>query len=209
MALLARANYHVIIDMHDHVRTMVFRNLFKLAGKKVGGFKKGRTEKEAFGRKVDKVIKPLRHPVERYREALQRAGFDFLMLKAPYLNPTTEAKENLAHWLTENKLTKHERWIGIAPFALHKSKIWPISNYPTLIDFLIKKHSAKIFLFGGGEIEIDYFNDLLELSKSLCVVAGQLKMQEDPLLHQLDLMICVDSSNMRLAALCGTPLVSI
>ena len=42
------------------------------------------------------------------------------------------------------------------------------------------------------------------------VVAGQLKMkQEVALMTQLDLMLCVDSSNMHLAALLGIPLLSI
>ncbi|MDL5049188.1 hypothetical protein QQ054_24545 [Oscillatoria amoena NRMC-F 0135] len=34
ITLLARSNYDVVIDLHDHVRTMILRSLFKLAGKK-------------------------------------------------------------------------------------------------------------------------------------------------------------------------------
>ncbi|MBX2947408.1 MAG: glycosyltransferase family 9 protein [Cyclobacteriaceae bacterium] len=211
ITLLARANYSVVIDMHDHVRTMVLRNLFKLAGKKVLVFKKGRAEKKAFVRRERKIVKPLPHTVERYREVLQRAGFDFPIIPGPYLIPSTESKNIVAEWLNKNQFIKKEPWVGIAPFALHPSKIWPIANYPVLIDSLIKKHSTKIFLFGGGEIEIDYFNDLHELFPEHCVVvAGQLKLQQEiALMHQLDLMICTDSSNMHLAALCSTPLLSI
>lgn len=211
MTLLARANYSVVIDMHDHVRTMVLRSLFKLAGQKVLVFKKGRSEKKAFVRKERKIVNPLPHTVERYHEVLQRAGFDFPIVPGPYLIPSVESKTILSDWLNKNKLDKNDRWIGVAPFALHPSKIWPISNYPALIDSLIKKYAAKIFLFGGGETEIDYFNDLHELFPEHCiVVAGQLKLQQEiALMQQLDLMICTDSSNMHLAALSGTPLLSI
>lgn len=209
--LLTTGNYHLILDMHDHVRTVMIRNLFKLAGKKVLVFKKGRSEKKKFVRKEKKVTKPLPHTVDRYAEVFKRAGFDFPILPAPYLIPNEEHENSLKDWLVEKQLTKNEKWIGIAPFALHESKIWPLSNYPKLIDSLIKNYSAKIFLFGGGEEEIDYFNDLQELFPTNCVmVAGELEMaQEIALMQRLDLMICTDSSNMHLAALSGIPLVSI
>lgn len=209
--LLATANYTLVIDMHDHVRTIMLRNLFKLAGKKVLVFKKGRKEKKARTRKEKKIIKPLPHTVERYKEVFTRAGFDFTLLPGPFLIPATDSRTAVTDWLSRNNLTKKEKWIGLAPFAIHKTKIWPISNYPSLLDALKKKYGAKFFLFGGGEDEIDYFNDLHELFPDSCiVVAGQLKMPEEiALIHQLDLMICVDSSNMHLASLCGVPLLSI
>lgn len=211
MTLLARSNYDVVIDLHDHVRTMILRNLFKLAGKKVIVFKKGRAEKKAFVRKKKKKIKLLPHTVERYAEAFARAGFSFPIIHGPYLFPPEDAKTKVAEWLTANRLEKKETWIGIAPFALHRSKIWPLGNYPKLIDTVIKKYSARIFLFGGGEQEIGWFNDFKELFPANCVVvAGQLKLREEiALIHQLDFMLCVDSSNMHLAALCGVPLLSI
>jgi ADP-heptose:LPS heptosyltransferase len=211
MALLARNNYDVVIDLHDHVRTIILRNLFKLAGKKVIVFKKGRAEKKAFVRKEKKKVKPLPHTVERYTEAFVRAGFSFPIIHGPYLFPAEDAKTKVIEWLTANRLEKKETWIGIAPFALHQSKIWPLANYPKLIDALIKKNSPKIFLFGGGEEEIAWFNAFKELFPQNCVVvAGQLKMREEiALIHKLDFMLCVDSSNMHMAALCGVPLLSI
>lgn len=209
--LLARANYSVVIDLHDHVRTMMLRNLFKLAGKRVVVFRKGRAEKNAFVRKEKKITKPLQHTVDRYRNAFKEAGFDFPMVAGPWLLAPEESKTKVADWLTAYQITKKEKWIGIAPFALHTSKIWPLANYPSLMEALIKKYNSRIFLFGGGEKEIAYFQDVQLLFPNHCVVvAGQLKMPEEiALMHQLDLMLCTDSSNMHLAALSGTPLLSI
>jgi ADP-heptose:LPS heptosyltransferase len=209
--LLGLNNFHVVIDMHDHVRTMMLRNLFKLRGKQVIVFKKGRAEKKAFARKEKKITKLLPHTVERYRNALKAAGFDFPMLAGPHLLPTDNSKNKLAEWLTSKALVKKEIWIGLAPFALHTSKIWPLANYPMLIESLIRQYNPKLFLFGGGEKEVTYFNDVQSLFPADCVVvAGQLKMAEEiALMHQLDLMICTDSSNMHLAALSGIPLLSI
>lgn len=210
-SLLARANYDVVIDMHDHVRTMVLRNLFKLARKRVIVFKKGRSEKKAFVRKDKKITKPLMHTTERYRHAFKKAGFDFTMIAGPHLLPAVDAVNNLSEWLTKKQLQKNEPWIGLAPFALHTSKIWPLANYPMLMDSLVRQYNPKIFLFGGGEKEVNYFNDVQALFPDNCVVvAGQLKLPEEiALMHQLDLMVCTDSSNMHLAALCGAPLLSI
>ena len=70
---------------------------------------------------------------------------------------------------------------------------------------------AKFFFFGAGENEIVFFDNLQrEFPETSLVVAGQLSIPEEiALIDKLDLMICVDSSNMHLAALAGTPVVSI
>jgi ADP-heptose:LPS heptosyltransferase len=204
-------NFNLVIDMHDHIRTMLLRNLFKLFGKKVIVFKKGRKEKKAFTRRENKITKPLPHTTERYRAAFEKAGFTFPMVGAPHLHANEEAKTILYTWLEKQGLIKTEKWIGLAPFGMHKSKIWPLANYPAVIDAIIKKMPAKFFLFGGGKEETRYFEDLKQLFPKHCaVVAGQLKMpQEIALMQELDLMVCIDSSNMHLAALSGAPLLSI
>lgn len=210
-ALTANHNFDYVIDVHDHIRTMLLRNLFKLFGKKVIVFKKGRKEKKAFTRKENKITKPLPHTVDRYKAAFEKAGFQFPLLNAPYLHATEDAKTILYNWLEKQSLIKTEKWIGVAPFGMHKSKIWPTANYPTVIDSIIKKMPVKFFLFGGGKEEVQYFEDLRSLFPNHCImVAGQLKMpQEIALMQELDLMVCIDSSNMHLAALSGTPLLSI
>ncbi len=210
-ALLVKDDYDLVIDMHDHVRTMILRSLFRLFGKKVIVFSKGRKEKRAFTRREKKITRPLPHTTERYRMALEQAGFKFDLQSGPWLFPNETAVRNLQAWLDKQGLKKQEPWIGIAPFALHKTKIWPLANYPSLIQELIKSTGARFFLFGGGEKEISYFHDLKSLfSDQVVVVAGRLKMQQEiALMKMLDVMICTDSSNMHLAALAGTPVVSV
>ncbi|MCX7638502.1 MAG: glycosyltransferase family 9 protein [Cyclobacteriaceae bacterium] len=210
-ALLVKDDFDVVIDMHDHVRTMILRSLFRLFGKKVIVFNKGRKEKRAFTRKENKIAEPLPHTTERYRLALKQAGFDFGLQRGPWLHPNETAVKHLQVWLEKQGITKTQPWIGIAPFALHKTKIWPLANYPTLINELIKTTRAKFFLFGGGEKEISYFHDLKSLfPEHIVVVAGRLKLQQEiALMKMLDVMICTDSSNMHLAALSGTPVVSV
>lgn len=210
-ALMRKGNFDLIIDLHDHIRTMMLRGFFKLVGKKVLVFNKGRSDKKAFTRKENKITTPLPHTVERYHEAFKNAGFDFPILEPPYLLPDKESQDKVETWLAEQRLIKNKKWIGIAPFAMHTSKIWPRENYEHLIEALLQKMQLHIFFFGGGENEIGFFENLKSKHPDACtLVAGQLKIRHEvALLPYIDLMLCVDSSNMHLAALTGTPLLSI
>jgi ADP-heptose:LPS heptosyltransferase len=210
-ALLVKEDFDLVVDTHDHLRTIILRNLFKLFGKKVIVFDKGRKEKKAFTRKKNKLTAPLAHTVQRYRQAFEKAGYVFSILPGPHLPANDTSKQLVKKWLEKRGLTKNQKWIAVAPFALHQSKIWPLANYPLLLEQLIRALNPKIFLFGGGDQELKYFHDLQELYPEHCVtVAGQLKMQQEiALLQQMDLMVCTDSSNMHLAALTGTPVLSV
>lgn len=210
-ALKRRSDYDMIFDLHDHIRTMILRTFFRISGHRVIVFRKGRKEKKAFVRKNNKITHPLPHTVERYREAFLRAGLAFEIQSGPYLNADVESRRSVSNWLAKLDLKKKEKWIGIAPFAMHVSKIWPLQNYGPLMARLLGKMPVHYFLFGGGESEIKFFLGLKEKFKDQCtLVAGQLKIQDEiALLEHLDLMVCVDSSNMHLAALTHTPLLTI
>jgi ADP-heptose:LPS heptosyltransferase len=209
--LLRRADYEVVIDMHDHIRTMVMRTLFKLFAVPVVVVNKGREEKKKFTQKEDKVTTPLPHTASRYAEAFAKAGFPVTIGDGPYIKLKNVTREETTTWLSTKSLMKKEKWIGIAPFAMHLSKIWPTENYASMIQILSERMPAHFFLFGGGDREIKFFESLqAQFPESCTVVAGQLKIkQELALMEQLDLMVCVDSSNMHLSSLMDIPTLSI
>lgn len=209
--LIRKADYDLVIDMHDHIRTIFLRTLFKIFGTEVVVFNKGRNEKKAFARKENKVVTPLPHTVERYKKAFEKAGFTFDLLPPPYFNLNESIRTTANEWLAKKNLEKKEKWIGIAPFAMHASKIWPLENYATVIQKILDKMPAKFLLVGGGPREVKYFESLKAKFPGHCeVVADQLKIrQEIAIMQNLDLMLCVDSSNMHLAALAGVPLLSV
>jgi ADP-heptose:LPS heptosyltransferase len=209
--LIKKGDYEVMIDCHDHIRTIILRTLFKIFGTPVVVFDKGRKEKQMFARKSNKVVAPLRHTIIRYLQAFEKAGFFFKLVDPPYFSLNDSLREVASEFLAKNNLVKKEKWIGIAPFAMHASKIWPLENYPSLIENILSKTPAKFFLFGGGDKEVKYFQNLQQKFPDNCIiVAGQLKLrQEIVVMQQLDLMVCVDSANMHLAVLSGVPVVSI
>jgi ADP-heptose:LPS heptosyltransferase len=209
--LIRKANFEVVIDMHDHIRTIILRTLFRFFGTDVVVFDKGRAEKKLFTNKGKKIDQPLRHTVIRYQQAFEKAGFPFNLSDPPYFSLNDSLKAAATDWLAQKDLIKKEQWIGIAPFAMHASKIWPLENYIGVISDVLKKRQAKFFLFGGGPREVKYFESLQQkFPEQVIVAAGQLKLrQEIALMQRMDLMLCVDSSNMHLAALAGVPVLSI
>jgi ADP-heptose:LPS heptosyltransferase len=209
--LMMKGSYEVVVDMHDHIRTIMLRSLFKIFTTPVIVFEKGRSDKKTFTQRENKATTPLIHTVERYRRAFEKAGFPFSLLPPPYFKLKDSIQNEVTDWLNQNHLVKNEKWIGIAPFAMHTSKIWPVENYAEVMKKITDKSAVKFFLFGGGEKEIEFFETLKQAFPNNCVVvAGKLKLkQELALMEKLDMMLCVDSSNMHLASLLGIRILSI
>lgn len=210
-ALIRKTSYDLVIDLHDHMRTKTLRTFFRMFFMDVAVFDKGRKAKKAFARKTNKITTPLPHTVKRYQEAFAKAGYPFDLLPPPHFIIKEELTAVATEWLSKNGLRKTEKWIGIAPFALHATKMWPLANYALLIEKILAKDPARFFLFGGGDKEIRFFESLQKGFPQHCVItAGQLKIrQEIALMKELDVMVCVDSSNMHMAALAGVPVLSI
>jgi ADP-heptose:LPS heptosyltransferase len=209
--LIRKGDYEVVIDFHDHIRTIILRTLFKVFGTPVVVFDKGRVEKNLFARRTNKVDAPLMHTVTRYQRAFEKAGYPFRLQEPPYFTLNESLRAAAADFLGAKNLVKNEKWIGIAPFALHATKVYPLENYKAIIEDVKSKIPVKFFLFGGGPREVKFFESLQAQFPDHCVVAaGQLKIrQEIALMQHLDLMLCVDSGNMHLASLSGIPVLSI
>ena len=99
--------------------------------------------------------------------------------------------------------------IGVAPYAKHKLKMWPEMSMVKLLNLLSEKHKCRFWLFGGAEDSEKLSLCRLKIPGSVNL-AGQLGLEEELLfMSKLDLMIAMDSSNMHMAALAGTKVISI
>jgi len=98
--------------------------------------------------------------------------------------------------------------IGIAPFAAHKSKMYPLELMERVISELSK--DCNIVLFGGGEKEVKILNQLESKFDNVFSVAGKLSLnQELNLIYNLDLMLAMDSGNAHIAAMLGKKVITI
>ena len=79
-----------------------------------------------------------------------------------------------------------------------------------MIRSLSADSACRVFLFGGGAHEKEILNAWEKKFPNVISVAGKLKMDEElVLMSRLDVMESMDSGNMHLASLVGTPVVSI
>lgn len=192
-----------VIDLHDVIRSKILRFLFRLSGIPVSVIDKGRGDKRDLIRGRRKV--QLKHTVIRYCDAFAGAGFALEPSDKQNIIPTPGGLDRTGEILS---LTTRLN-IGIAPFAKHKLKMWPEGNMIRLMNLISEKQSTRFFLFGGKEElqQLEEFNKKVQGSVNL---AGTLSLEEElAVMSRLDFMIAMDSSNMHMAALVGTKVVSI
>jgi ADP-heptose:LPS heptosyltransferase len=188
-----------VIDLHDVLRTRILRCLFSMSGTPVSVIDKGRSEKRDLitGRNKAK----LKHTVERYCDVFSKAGFPVVPETGPSVIPSPSA--------FDMTLSVNVRNIGVAPFAKHKLKMWPEEYMLRLMSVISGKHKVKFWLFGGAD-EQERLNKMQASLPGSYVVSGRHNLSDElALMARLDLMISMDSSNMHMAALCGTKVVSI
>lgn len=204
---LKKEGYDTIADLHDVLRSKVLRNLFRLSGAKVAHLNKGREEKKALTSPHHKVLKVLSSSFNRYEEVFQKLGCP---VNTNFHSIFGKKKGNSALFQSTTGMPDGKRWIGVAPFAAHKGKILPEETLVSLIEKLSAHTEWKVFLFGGGKKETELLECWAKGYSNIQSLAGKLKLNEElALMSHLDVMVSMDSANMHLASLTGTPVVSV
>ena len=193
-------DFDYIADFHNVLRTWWLRTEGCLHRKKVAKIDKGRKGKKALTRQKNKVFVQQATSFERYAKVLEQLGFP---VKPQFV------KLDYSSFCETQKAT-NETWIGVAPFAKHPAKVYPMEKMEEVINALSQREKTTVFLFGGGEEEKRQIAELcgkypnVQATQSLQGLKGQLA-----LMGQLDMMLSMDSANMHLASLVGTRVVSI
>jgi ADP-heptose:LPS heptosyltransferase len=79
-----------------------------------------------------------------------------------------------------------------------------------VIDKLAKNPNHKIFLFGGGDKEIQLLNQLQNQHENVLVLAGKLKFKHElDVISNLDIMLSMDSGNSHIAAMLGVKVITL
>lgn len=195
-----------LVDLHDNLRTALLKLYFRIQGKKVFTYKKGRKEKKALLGKLKNGL-TLPHTTARYLDAFSSLLENNLpnLPSAPIFQLNQE-DELLAERFIRS-LPPHQSVIGIAPFAQYGLKCLPEDE--------IRRYAAEqvkaghhILWFGGGMTEKRKLDSWL--GEGMTNLAGRFPLSlELALLPRLDWMVAMDSGNMHLAALSGVKLVSI
>jgi ADP-heptose:LPS heptosyltransferase len=209
---LKKLDIHTVIDLHQNLRTSVLKFFFFIINTKTFTLDKGRNEKKKLVKNIS--FKPLKHTLTRYLEVFEKAKIisstEVSESLIPILKPKTESFDKINNWLEKNELT-NQTLIGIAPFAQHKGKIWPIEKYNELLKKINDSNlDLKILFFGGGQTENDLVNHLIIDKKNTINTIGKFNLSEEiALISKLSVLVCSDSANMHFAALTGVKTLSI
>jgi ADP-heptose:LPS heptosyltransferase len=192
-----------VIDLHDVLRSKVLRQLFRLSGTPVSVIDKGRSEKKDLISGKEKVF--LKHSVERYCDVFAAAGYPVEPLRENSIIPTHEALVK-AGMIIDRKSVLN---IGVAPYAKHKLKSWPEEYMVKLLNMISTGHSCRFWLFGGKEDLQAMDNFCTKIPDAYNIISNLTLDEQLALMSRLDVMISMDSSNMHMAALVGTRVISI
>ncbi len=196
---LRRLEFDAIADLHNVLRTKILKFFF--GSKRFIQIDKGRAEKKALT--SGKTFEQLKTTHQRYADVFEKLGYP-IQLSQPSFPEQAVLDTDLESYISNTE----QKTIGIAPFAAHQSKMYPLEQMEEVIDQLAKNHN--IILFGGGRKEVEYLKTIESKFENVQSVAGKLTLDEElALISNLDVMLSMDSGNGHLAAMLGVKVITI
>lgn len=206
---LSAKNFTAIADLHNTLRSKYLRMRFNLNRNRVEHINKHKTGKRRLTSQYNKILEQQPTSFENYADVFSRLGYPIDPHFISIFEGKTPDFSALPNHLHEKPVD--EKWIGIAPFAAHHGKIYPLGQMEEVIKQLSQRKNIRIFLFGGGKAEKAQLNEWASRYACCTNASSQLEGLYDELMlmSQLDVMLSMDSANMHLASLVNTPVVSI
>jgi ADP-heptose:LPS heptosyltransferase len=203
--LKAQYKFDAVADLHNVLRSIILRSLFKFAGVKTAKIDKGREEKKQLTSKEHKKLVQLKTSFQRYADVFAELELPFVLDTSQKVYPKQALPGNAAALFHPGK--KH---IGLAPFAKHEEKMYPIEKMLVVISLLLSDPNNQLFLLGGGKDEIKMLAEWEKKFPGIVNLAGKFSFREElAIISHLDTLISMDSANMHLASLFGVPVISV
>ena len=202
---LLELNIDYVADLHNVLRSNILVKLLRLKVIPVKQIDKGRAQKKALTSVKNKVFKQLRSTHERYADVFRDLGFDLNLEEGKSLS-----KKPIPNIVSAYIGETGKNLIGIAPFAAHKGKMYPLVKMEEVISELSKNTATTILLFGGGKSEKVQLDKIANQYDNVLNVTRKFTFQEElALISNLDVMLSMDSGNGHLATMYGVPVVTI
>ncbi len=146
--------------------------------------------------------KPRRPQYVRYADVFRRAGLKCVNAS---MRKCVSADARITNTITQSH---NNAIIGVAPFAQHAGKIWPLERMEALVRMLSERgHEVVLF---GSKVEAPVLEGWAYKYRGVTSVAGRLPFAEElEIIRGLALMVSMDSANMHFASAVGVPVVSI
>lgn len=191
--------FDVVADLHNVLRSKILKLFF--VEKNVIQLDKGRAEKKALT--SGKLYQQLKTTHQRYADVFESLGYSIDLSHTNFPKPL-KLTEKLGQFISN----KEVKTIGVAPFAAHKSKMYPLEQMEVVIAKLSKNYN--VVLFGGGDKEIEILNQFETKYYNVISAAGKLNLDEElVLISNLDIMLSMDSGNAHIAAMLGVKVITV
>ncbi|MEN9570944.1 MAG: hypothetical protein RL172_2175 [Bacteroidota bacterium] len=202
--LLAGRRIDAVADLHNLLRSKMLRCFLKTKRIPAAAIDKGRRAKKALTQTNNKVFTQLTPMHERYAAVFRELGITVeLDSSSPALNqpPLPAAAQAL--------FSSGTKTIGVAPFAQHSEKMYPLEKTKAVVQQLANSH-YRVLLFGAKGREAELLQQWCTEIPNVHAVAGTVSFKEElAIISHLHGMISMDSANMHLASLYAVPVVSI
>lgn len=200
---LASLKLDAVADLHNVLRSNILIQLLCLRGIPFQQIDKGRAEKKALVRAKNKLFKPLKTTHQRYVDVFNTLGFSFTLSKDTVLK-----KVSLTEMIKTQIKASDKKQIGIAPFAAHKGKMFPLERMEEVIKQLSQEH--QVLLFGGGKAEKEQLDILAQKYPNVVNITGRFSFKDElSVISNLDIMVSMDSGNGHLAAMYGVEVITV
>lgn len=227
-ALRVKKEYGIthFADIHDVLRTKVIRIILRILGVRIATINKHRRERNKLCRKNNKHLKQIiksQRCMEEVFISLGMKDLHFSDFATTTSNISVKCSSSDTNIKTNNYTNTNANTdtstsidtnnepikIGIAPFAGHRGKEWSADKMEEVVKYF-SNNNVKIFLYGGGKRELDIMSPWAQKYPNVELFAGKHTLEEElQSMENLDLMLSMDSANMHLASLVGTPVVCI
>lgn len=194
-----------VADLHNVLRSKILGCYLRLSGVKTIQIDKGRNEKKQLVQANGNNISQLKTTHQRYADVFAKLG-----LPIDLTTHTYPERKKLTPALHEIIGLHPKKLIGIAPFAAHKGKVYPLPFMKEVIRQLDETGKYKIFLFGGGNKEKKTLDTIAAAFDQVTSLVDVLTFEEElTLISNLDLMLSMDSGNGHLAAMYNVKVITL
>lgn len=147
-----------------------------------------------------------RHAIDRYLDVLKPLGVENAS-RLPTLKVRPSDSRDIERLLTKAKAEAGAPLVGIFPGAGHPSRRWPLKQFASLADFLIRNDQVKVLVFVGPE-ERAFIKDIRQQFPSTAVILDQLSIPQLAAAQaRLAAFVSNDTGPMHIASAVGTPVV--
>jgi ADP-heptose:LPS heptosyltransferase len=189
---LRRYRFEMVADLHDLLRSRLISLALRIHGSRIATVNKDRRSRRNITA-AGGSRQPQRNYLLRYADTFAALGFPIEIDNTPIVSHTTSATP----------------LIGIAPFARYATKTYPIDMMEQVVS-LLSQRGFHILLYGSRGAEAATLESWAKRYQGAKSMAGRLPIEEEiASMATLDVMISMDSANMHLASLAGTPVISI